>query len=326
MARTVWNYTPELPIRSAPFLHWPLRPAAIGRWLASTWQPLTPRVFMLAVAVCIWAALMPSAETAESFAPGWMAGVWLRNLALVTVVAGGVHVWLFRWGRQGDDLRYDSRPLGRNKRKFLFGDQVADNMALTLVSAVAVWTLAECFVLWAYANGIAPRLHWGSDPVWFVVLLAAVPYWSIAWFSLTHRLLHNGAVYRRVHSWHHRNDNLGPWSGLAMHPLEHVVLFGDVVLLLVVPSHPIHLYFIMLHHGLGAPLSHTGFHALRLGRRLRFAFGDFHHQLHHRFVECNYGGPEFPLDDLLGSWHDGSPEGDRLIAERIRRLSADRQP
>ncbi len=324
MARTVWNHTPELPLRSAPLWHWPPEPGAIGRHLAKTWQPLRPRVFMLAVAVAVWAWLMPSAETAESLAPGWIAGIWLRNLALVSVVAGGVHLWLFRWGRQGDGLRYDTRPLGVNKRKFLFGDQVKDNMTLTLVSAVAVWTLAESAILWAWANGVAPRLAPSDNPVVFVAFVVAVPYWSIAWFSVTHRMLHFGPVYRRVHSWHHRNDNLGPWSGLAMHPLEHVVLFGDVVLLLVVPSHPIHLYFIMLHHGLGAPLSHTGYDALLLGRRLRFDFGDFHHQLHHRFVECNYGGPESPLDDLIGAWHDGGPEGDKQITERIRRLSAAR--
>jgi len=324
VTRTVWNYTPDLPIRSAPFLHWPLEPKKIARYLLRAWKPLTPRIFMLAVAFGIWAWLMPAASAAESLSPGWVAGVWLRNLLLVAVVAGGVHVWLYRWGRQGEGLRYDARPLGRNKRKFLFGDQVKDNMFLTLASAVAVWTLAESAVLWAYANGVAPRLHWEADPVWFVVLLAAVPYWSYTWFSVTHRLLHFGPVYRRVHSWHHRNDNLGPWSGLAMHPLEHVVLFGDVVILLLLPSHPVHLYFMLMHHGLGAPLSHTGYDALLLGRRLRFEFGDFHHQLHHRFVECNYGTPDIPLDDMIGSWHDGGPEGDRRIAERIRQRTESR--
>jgi len=41
--------------------------------------------------------------------------------------------------------------------------------------------------------------------------------------------------------------------------------------------------------------------------------GSFHHQLHHRYFECNYGGPEMPWDNWLGSFHDGSPEATNCI-------------
>ena len=55
-----------------------------------------------------------------------------------------------------------------------------------------------------------------------------------------------------------------------------------------------------------------------------FDLGDFHHQLHHRFIECNYGGLESPLDELIGSLHDGTPDGDQMVTERLNRLSARR--
>ena len=45
------------------------------------------------------------------------------------------------------------------------------------------------------------------------------------------------------------------------------------------------------------------------------------HQLHHRFIECNYGGIESPLDDLIGAFHDGTPDGDQMVAERLSRRS-----
>lgn len=279
---------------------------------------------MLLVAWGIWEIVRPDLTAAESLAFGWMAQIWLRNVVLVAVVAGGLHWWL--WIRRAQqDLRYDRREMGRDKRLFLFDDQVKDNLFLTLVPAMAIGTLWESLGWWAYANEIAPSTSWGDNPVWFVALFAIVPVWSITYFSITHWLLHRGPAYTHVHSWHHKNVNVGPLSGLAMHPLEHVVLYGDLLLFLVVPAHPVHVLFALMHHTLGAPMSHTGHDALRLPGGLRFELGDFFHQLHHRFIECNYGGPESPLDLAIDAWHDGTAEGDAAIAARRRRLSSARR-
>jgi len=324
-SRKAWNFTPALPLRSAPFLHWPWRPAAIARHLVKTWRPLTSRVFMLAVSFALWEWASPSLSEAESLRPGWILEIWFRNLILLTVVAGGLHLFLQRHRVQGDGLRYDARPLTRNKSLFLFNDQVKDNLFLSLVPAMVVATAWESLAWWAYANGIAPHWSFADNPVWFVVLLCLVPIWSVLYFGAGHWLLHRGPVYRHVHSWHHRNMNIGPWSGLSMHPVEHVILYSDVVLFLVLPSSPVHMLFAVMHHTIGAPMSHTGYDAVRLPMRQRFELGDFHHQLHHRFIECNYGGIESPLDELIGAFHDGTPDGDQMVAERLSRLSAPRR-
>ena len=317
-ASTRWHYSPPLPIEPAPFLQRPLRPAAIVTHVARTWRPHGTRVVMVVTAIIVWRWFSPSMTEAATFAPGWMLSIWVRNVVLVLLAAGVPHLWLYVWKRQGDDLRYDARPLGKNKRLFLFNDQVKDNMFLTLVPATIIGSVWESLGWWAYANGIAPQIAFAESPVWFIAL---IPVWSIAYFSVGHWLLHRGPAYTHVHSWHHRNVNLGPWSGLAMHPAEHVVLYGDVLLFLVVASHPIHLLFAMMHHTLGAPLSHTGYDGIKAGA-ITLPVGDFHHQLHHRFIECNYGGPESPIDDWLDSFHDGTAEGDKHIAARRRRLSA----
>jgi len=34
--------------------------------------------------------------------------------------------------------------------------------------------------------------------------------------------------------------------------------------------------------------------------------GRFHHQLHHKFFECNYGNAEMPWDRWFGTFNDGS--------------------
>ena len=320
--QSAWNYTPELPLRSAPFLHWPLRPAAISRHLVKTWRLLTPRVVMLAVVFAVWEWASPSLAEAGSLRPGWMLEIWVRNLVVLTVVAGGLHLVLQRHRVQGDGLRYDARPMITNKSLFLFGDQVKENMFLSMVPAMAVATAGESLGWWAYANGILRHWSFDDNPVWFVALLGLVPLWSVLYFGAGHWLLHRRPMYAHVHSWHHRNMNVGPWSGLSMHPLEHVVLYSDLVLFLVLPSSGVHMLFALMHHTMGAPMSHTGYDAVRLTRRRRFELGDFHHQLHHRLIECNYGGLESPLDALIGSFHDGTPAGDQMVAERLHRSSA----
>ena len=279
---------------------------------------------MLVTAIVLWQWFSPSFDEAASFRPGWMLEIWVRNVVLVALAAGLPHLWLFVWRRQGDHLRFDARPLGKNKRRFLFGDQVKDNMFLSLVPATIIGSLWESLGWLAYANGHAPFIAFGDNPVWFIAFVLLIPIWSIVYFSIGHWLLHRGPLYTHVHSWHHKNVNLGPWSGLAMHPVEHVVLYGDVLLFLLVPSHPVHFLFAMMHHTLGAPLSHTGYDGIKVGGAT-LPVGDFHHQLHHRFIECNYGGPDAPLDEWLDAWHDGTPRGDAHIAARRRTLNEARR-
>ena len=157
--RQAWNYTPDLPLRSAPFLHWPLRPAAVVRHLVKAWRPLTSRVLMLAVSFAVWQWASPSLSEAESLRPGWILEIWVRNIVLVTVVAGGLHLLLQRYRVQGDGLRYDARSLTKNKSLFLFNDQVKDNMFLTLLPAMVAATVWE-----SWAGGPTPTGLSGTGP------------------------------------------------------------------------------------------------------------------------------------------------------------------
>ena len=133
--------TPDLPLR-------PLLPhAESGRDRhASDAHLVAFGVFMLIVAWGIWEFAAPDLTRAESLAVGWIAQIWIRNIVLVGVIAGALHWWLWMMAQQ--DLRYDTRPMGKNKR-LLFDDQVKDNLALTLVSAMLIGTLWESVGWWA---------------------------------------------------------------------------------------------------------------------------------------------------------------------------------
>jgi lathosterol oxidase len=49
--------------------------------------------------------------------------------------------------------------------------------------------------------------------------------------------------------------------------------------------------------------------------------GTFHHQMHHRYFECNYGSLELPWDKWFGSFHDGTVESDAKIRERRKKFT-----
>ncbi len=208
--RSDWNHNPQVPIRTAPYFNWPPQPAKVLSWLARAWFPITERILVLGLAVLTWLYLTPALERCREFALDWIAEVYLRNLGLMIVVAGGLHLYLYTFGRQGKKLKYDHRDLARNNRSFSFRDQVLDNMFWTLASGVTVWTAYEVVLLWGYANSFAATLSWSDNTVWFVLLFALLPFWQAFSFYWIHRLLHWPPLYRLAHAVHHRNSNIGP--------------------------------------------------------------------------------------------------------------------
>ncbi len=100
-----------------------------------------------------------------------------------------------------------------------------------------------------------------------------------------------------------------------MHPVEHVGLYSDAVLDLFIASHPAHLIFNLMLHTIGGPVSPCGYDKLHVGGT-QIQVGDFMHQLHRRFFDCNYGTYKTPWDKAFNSFHDGTPQGDARTNER----------
>lgn len=256
--RRIWNYTPPLPLQVAPYWVWPAWPVAAAMYLLRSWNPVGLRRLFLVGAIITWTFFTPDLSRAEVISFDWIAEVWLRNLLILTGVAGGLHLILWRFGAQGDEMRYDMRPMMKGPKAFWFRNHVWDNMFWSFV-ALQFWSFWECVMWWAYANGWSTMITFEESPVWFIALIVIVPIWAGFYFYMHHRLLDVGFMYRHVHSWRHRNINTGPWSGLAMHPVESFILMTDTLMFFLVPAHPIHVIFLLFHHGVGAPTSHAGF-------------------------------------------------------------------
>ncbi len=227
-----WNHTPELPIAVSPLWQWPPKPLAALKWYADGWFFLTINMGILTLAAVSYLWLSPTLEQTQTWGLSWVALIFLRNLILISAIAGGLHLWFHKYAMQGQDKKYDPRPFPRKGRMFSFDHQVLDNMFWTLASGVTVWSGFEALFWWLLANGYAPTTTFAATPVWFVAFFFLIPVWESFYFYWIHRLLHTNALYR-FHALHHRNTDIGPWSGLSMHPVEHLFYFGTVVIHLV---------------------------------------------------------------------------------------------
>jgi lathosterol oxidase len=315
-----WNYHPDLPLADGSIFKWPPKPGFLARWFARNWLSLSERVIMVLLAVAIWLWIYPDFTATKTFQAGWIFQVWLANFALVALCAGTLHWYFFMRKGQGSELKFDKRDMARGNKLWKFSNQVHDNMFWSLTSGVGVLTAFTVLTMWLMANGFTPVIKPLSNPIWFALSLVLLPIWSAFHFYWVHRLLHVPFLYTHVHSLHHRNVNVGPWSGLSMHPVEHLLYISSLCIHWIIPSDPILVIFHVIYLGPGAAMSHTGYEDLLIKDKRRLALGTFYHQLHHRYYECNYGNQEMPWDRWFGTFHNGTPEDTVETRARKKRM------
>ena len=306
-----------LPAPSALF-SWPLRLWPALRSVVAFYWPYN--IFYTVLAVVCWLWFTPDLSRTGSFAVGWIAELYARNAVLIIVLYGTVHLRLYIQRAQDDRHKFSNRWPSTDNRTFTFRSQTRDNMFWTLVSGGLIWTAYEAVTLWLYANGVLPMIAFSASPVYFVLLMLAIPLLRNFHFYWVHRLTHWKPLYKSAHYLHHKNVNPGPWSGLSMHPIEHLLYFSGVLLHWVIPSHPLHAIFHLMHAGVSPVPGHTGFFKIEVGDEHEIKNGGYFHYLHHKYFDCNYGGEIIPLDKWFGSFFDGSPESEVEMRARRRRL------
>ena len=120
MARKLWNYTPTLPLKTTPYWNRPLAPIRTVAHLMKSWKSYGTRFLFLAIANVLYLWFCPDLETAKTLSAGWILEILIRNIGLITIVAGGLHVALWAKKLQGDDYKYFLRPMATNVRAFFF--------------------------------------------------------------------------------------------------------------------------------------------------------------------------------------------------------------
>ena len=83
-------------------------------------------------------------------------------------------------------------------------------------------------------------------------------------------------------------------------------------------AHPLHILFHMQSQTLTAASSHTGYAGLLIKDKNCLNLGTFHHQMHHRYFEVNYGSLEIPWDKWFGTFHNGTFKKHQELKSRHR--------
>ena len=304
-----------------PIFVWPPKPIALLKWLFHfpdgfifPWAAIH-----IGITLISYFYFLPSFNKFINFNLDWISIIFIRNFIILFVYTGLWHMHLHINRSQEDKFRYNLKPLGVGK-SWLFGSQTKENMFWSLCSALPIWTAYECIMLWCYANDymLFPIKEWLSNPIYFLFLFIAIPIIQHIHFYFIHRLIHWKPLYKWVHYLHHKNVTVGPWSGLSMHPVEHLLYISTILVHFFIPSHPIHFIYQGIHTIVGAQKGHSGYERLVVNKKTGASIpsAGYFHYLHHKYFECNYGELTSPLDKWFGSFHDGTKKTHNKIFKK----------
>lgn len=310
---------PEI-VETPPAFVWPPKPGALLKYIFGWEGYLFPYNFLyMAVATAIWWYLVPDLSQMKNLEFGWIAKLFVQNFVILAAWTSFWHVRFYVRRSQDIQFKYNSR-WPKNSETFLFGSQLLDNMFWTLFSAVPIWTAYLVITLWVMANGWIPYLDMREHPIYFGIFMFLIAFYRETHFYLVHRLIHWPPLYKWVHSVHHKNSNPTPWSGLAMHPVEHLIYFSGVLIHWIVPSNPLLVIYHLQHLAFAPAPDHSGFGKMVVNGKVQIDVATYMHYLHHRYFEVNYGGDgSVPLDRWFGTWHNGSAEAHAAMNERFRK-------
>jgi lathosterol oxidase len=265
----------------------------------------------LAIAVLFYHTLWDYtfARAAAGPALDWVGAVIAFNFAAMLGTFGFWHWWTFHGPFAAGLARFKFNP----EHPYAGAEGAAALRREVLFTSLG-WAHSaalQCIATWAYASGRAPfYADFWSRPAFSLGTLLLVNLWRTTHFYWVHRLMHPwgwrgrwaaldpGAwLYRRVHALHHKSTNPGPWAGLSMHPIEHLLYYSCAWVCLALPLHPLVFLFAKFH----ADVSPVGGHD---GHEDPGGGGNGYHWLHHHRFECNYGVPTIDWDRMCGTFVD----------------------
>ena len=311
-----------------------ITPDEAGRWSGGPLRPYPNQLADWVAGVAVNAPKMAIAAlafrytvdldaAARGWEVGWVAAIVARDLFLMVAVAG---LW--------DYLLYFS-PLKERMRPWKINDaypgpdQLKRDVFWTTSATLLASAQEVALLKWWCGQNFTRALFGAADeafvPVdapffsgvyapYFVAWALAMFYVRITHFYVVHRAMHpwfartsalagvdpGRALYRYVHSHHHKSHNPTAFSGISMTPVESVAYFTAALVPLAFRSgcHPwLHLFY-KLDCAMGAQVAHCGFDGP--------GGASYFHQLHHAHFECNYGDAAAPIDWLMGTFEDGS--------------------
>lgn len=166
--------------------------------------------------------------------------------------------------------------------------------------------------------------------VWFWISMPLLIVLHDTYFYWTHRAMHHPKLYKLFHMTHHRSHNPTPFTAYNFAPLEAVVeyLYVPIVLMLI-PVHGIALYTVLTVMIFKNALGHCGYEVFprRWARMpvLGWMTTVTHHDMHHERGTGNYGFYFTWWDRWMGTEHSHYLARLDEQTERARKLKASKE-
>ena len=313
------NYKPDKRVGYPPVFVWPVQPLALVKWLVAIPGYFLPwNTLYVTIGLITWFFLSPPLSSYSHPSIELALLLFVRNSFLVALYFGAFHYSLYIQRTQNSEFKFNPRWPSKSSKQFMFNNQNVDNIILTFFSGVTIWTAFELGILWVAANNLIEVISIRQNLFYFISIIFLIHLWRDLHFYIIHRLIHFQPLYSIAHRIHHKNVNPGPWSGLAMHPIEHFFYFSCALLFLIFPFHPAFIIITLVHAGLSPAPGHVGFERIKLSNNQSFDVDSHAHYLHHKYFECNYADGILPLDRWFGTFHDGSKEAHLLLRKRLK--------
>ena len=250
--------------------------------------------FAMAASVHYWAPYEMAKDAVSNAA--WLKQRFALNFAVAFAYYGFFFAALYIFKLAKRKYRPNSYPTLGN---------MAHNMWYWTLGIVQ-WTFWEAVMVQLWATGVvahktnAEVLADRNLVIINALAIFLIPVWRDVHFYVAHRFLHIRAVYTYVHKLHHRNADPEPFSGITMHPVEHMYYYACAFIpsLYVAQLSPLIFVWNFVHLAISPGAGHSGWED-------HFQ-ADQYHFIHHAKFECNYGSPNSGcIDQYMGTFREG---------------------
>lgn len=130
--------------------------------------------------------------------------------------------------------------------------------------------------------------------IYYILTTIFIIFFHDTYFYWAHRLMHHPLLYERVHKVHHLSKDPTPWAAFSFHPTEALLEIGFVpILIFTLPLHFTSLLILSMWQIMFNVMGHLGYEIFprKMMQHPVFKYlnTSTNHNMHHKFVRCNYG-------------------------------------
>jgi sterol desaturase/sphingolipid hydroxylase (fatty acid hydroxylase superfamily) len=164
------------------------------------------------------------------------------------------------------------------------------------LSTFVIFSIVGVLVFIAKKSGYTQIYNEFSKYGWGYFIFSVFAFILIhdTYFYWSHRLMHHKFLFKFMHKVHHESTDPSPWAAFSFHPSEAVVEAMIVPLLVfIMPAHPLAILSFLMYMTFMNALGHLGFELFPKGSTkhwlLQWSNTTTHHNMHHKYFNCNYG-------------------------------------